>query len=97
MKRMVMLICILFLILDLADDGCLGKAKFVAPHSPVKSLEVSSNHYGSEAIDCHTEVLWGNFELPFPQSRGKPTKPVVQQSRRIIFTSHLCSAGGLPK
>jgi hypothetical protein len=91
MKRVVLL-----LMSDLAEDGCLGKTKFVAPHSPVKSLEISSKYCGVEAPDCHHEILRANLQLPFPQSRSEPTKPAVQQSRKLIVTSHLSSAGGLP-
>jgi hypothetical protein len=97
MKRLVICICVLFLMFDLAEDGCLGKVKFVAPHSPVKSLGVSYKHYRSETPDCHPEILRAHLQLPFPQFRSPPTNPVVvQQSRKIIFTSHLSSAGGLP-
>jgi hypothetical protein len=96
MKRMVIFICVLFLMLDLADDGGLGRAKLVSPPSPVKSLEVSYEDYGSEAPDCQHEVLPSNFSFPFPQSHSQFTKPVVHKSHKIIFTSHLSSAGGLP-
>jgi hypothetical protein len=97
MKRMVMFICVLFLMLDMADDGCLGKAKFVNPPSPVKSLKVSCKHYGSGEPDCHHEILRANLQLPFPQFHSSPSNPFVsQQSRKIIFTSHLSGAGGLP-
>jgi hypothetical protein len=96
MKRMLISICVLFLMLDLANDGSLGKAKFVNPPSPVKSLEVFSHYYGSEAPDCYQEILPSNPPLPFPQFRSQSTKPLVQQSRKIIFISYLNSAGGLP-
>jgi hypothetical protein len=96
MKRMVMVICILILMCDLSDDGHLGNTKFLAPHSPVKSLEVSSNHDASSAAPgCHNEPLGANFQLFSPQSRGQPPNPVVSHTRKIIVTSHL-SAGGLP-
>jgi hypothetical protein len=62
MKRLVLLILALLLMMDFADDGCLGKSKFVSRHSAVKSLEVSSKHYGSEAPDCHNEILRANLQ-----------------------------------
>jgi hypothetical protein len=97
MKRMVLLILVLLLTTDLADDGCLGKPKFVSPGSPVKSLEVSYKHYGSEAPDCHHEIPRAKVKLPWPQFRSPPSNPLVsQQSRKIIFISHLGSAGALP-
>jgi hypothetical protein len=96
MKRLTIFICVLFLVLDLADDACLGKAKFVSPHSPVISLYVSYKDYGSEAPDGHHEILGGKHQLRFPQFRSQPSKPFVQQRCKIIFTSYLSSAGGLP-
>jgi hypothetical protein len=96
MKRLAFFICVLFLVFDLADDGCLGKARFINIPSPVKSLEVSYKHYGSEAPDCHHVIPQAKVKLPWPQSYSQFTKPVVQQSRKIVFTSLLSSAGGLP-
>jgi hypothetical protein len=97
MKRLALFMCVLFLIFDLADDGCLGKAKFVSPGSPVESLKVAYKHYGSEAPDCHHEILRAKVQLPWPQFRSPPSNPWVSQpSRNIIFTSHRSSAGGLP-
>ena len=98
MKRKVICICVLFLMCDLAEDGCLGKAKFVSSHSSVKYVEVSSEYYGPAAPDYHHEILWAYLQVPHPQFPQLPKKfVVVQQSRKIIFTSHLSSAGGLPR
>jgi hypothetical protein len=49
MDRLVMLIYALVLVLDLSDDGPFGRVKSVAPESPVKSLELSSDSYAPEA------------------------------------------------
>jgi hypothetical protein len=81
MKRLVMFCCVLFLMFDLADDGCLGEAKFVNPPSPVESLEVSSSHSGSEAPDCPNEILRGAIQLPLSQWRRQPTKPLRDFSK----------------
>jgi len=35
MKSAVMLICVFVLMLNLSDEGPLGKARFIAPHSSV--------------------------------------------------------------
>ena len=96
MKRSVMLICALVLVTDLSDDGRLGKATFVSPHSPVKSLEVSSDHYGSVEPDCHNELLRANFQYPSRQSLGQPVNPVVQHTRKIIHSCNVSSSGGIP-
>jgi hypothetical protein len=94
MKRLVLLMCILALIGDLTDNSHLGKTKFVAPVSPNKSLQVSSNRYGSELNDYQQDILQVNFKFPVPQPRGQPAKHVIQQIRKISFTSNRTSAGG---
>jgi hypothetical protein len=95
MKRLVLLLLALLLMADLADDSCLGKVKLVSPASPVKSLEVSAKHYGSEAPDCRNEIRQANLQPLFSQCPSQGTIPIDQQSRKIIFTSNLSSAGGL--
>ena len=96
MKRTVMLICALVMVLDLSDDGRLGKATFAAPPSPVKSLEVSSDHYGSAEPVCPAEQTPANFQHAPRQSPGQPVFRFVQHTLKIIISSHLNSAGGLP-
>jgi len=96
MKRTVMLICALVLVLDLSDDGRLGKATFVVPPSPVKSLEASPDHYGSAEPVCQGEQTPANFQHAPRPSPGQPVNHVVQHTRKIIISSHLSSAGGLP-
>jgi hypothetical protein len=96
MKRMVVLICALVLVLDLSDDGRLGKAASVVPHSPVKSLEVSSDHYGSVEPDCHNKLPLITFQCASRQSFGKPLCHVVQHTRKIIHFCNLTSSGGIP-
>jgi len=44
MRRLTFLICAVVLLLDLADDGCLGKVKFVAPQHAAKCSVDSSGH-----------------------------------------------------
>jgi hypothetical protein len=96
MKRMIMLICALVLVLDLTDDGRLGKATSVVPHSPVKSLEVSSDHYGSVQPDCHNELPRGTSQCPSRSSLGKPVSRVVQHTLKIIHSCNPPSSGGIP-
>lgn len=96
MKHMVMLMCIFVLLLDLSDEGQRGKAQFVAPFSPVLSLEVSFNHSSSEAPDCHNQLPHGNFQLTLHQPLRRTTGPFIQSAQKRIVNSHLSSAGGLP-
>ena len=96
MKRIVMPVCILILMSSLSADGHPGKAEFVSPLSPVKSLQVSSGHFGCGAPASHDEILPANLQLPLSHGCGQHLKPFVQQSRKEIFTSNLSSPGGLP-
>jgi hypothetical protein len=96
MQRMVILICALILILDLADDGRLGKGMFTVPHSPVKSLEVYSDNHGAAESACQDALLRANFQFTSHQSSGQTITPVIQPICKILFSSHLSSAGGLP-
>jgi hypothetical protein len=96
MKRVVMFICAFVLVLDLSDDGRLGKATATVPHSPVKSLEVFFDQYGSVEPDCHNELRRVNFQCASRQSPGQPVSPVVPHTHKIIHSCNLSSSGGIP-
>jgi hypothetical protein len=74
MKRMVLLILALLLMMDLADDGCLGKPKIVPAPSPAKTSITSSIHLGSNHID-----FW--LELPSTDWRGSPRHGDILSSK----------------
>jgi hypothetical protein len=96
MKRVLIIICALFLLIDLSDDGRLWKATSFVPHSPVQSLEVSSDHHGSVEPDCHNELRRVNFQCDSHQSLGQFVSRVVQHTRKIIHSCNLSSSGGIP-
>jgi hypothetical protein len=96
MKRLVILICVVVLMLDLSDDGRLGKAKYVTPQSPVQSLETSADLDSAAKPVCHHGVPAVEVQHFSPASFAQPIKPVVQHTRKTILTAHLGSAGGLP-
>jgi hypothetical protein len=92
MRRLVIFFCVLFLMLDLADDGCLGRAKFVSPISPVKSLEVSYKDYGSKAHYWQHEILFSNLQFPLssiPQSTHR-TPCSAKPQNRLYLSSQQC-------
>jgi hypothetical protein len=95
-KRTVLLICALVLLLDLADDGYLGKVKYVAPDSPAKSLDFSVENHKSGTVDFHPDLLAANFPGTPCQSLSQPATPVVWTAVKIIVSSLLASSGGLP-
>jgi hypothetical protein len=96
MKRLFILLCVFVLMLDLSDDGHLGKGKIVTPQSPVQSLETSADLDSTAKSGCHHELSGGEVQRPALPSHTQPIKPVVQHPRKTIVTAHLSSAGGLP-
>ena len=95
MKRIVLSILVLLLISDLAEDGCLGKAKFVAPSSSAKTSITSHPHNCSGKVDNHYKL---------PSAGGKicrlmkfqPVTLVVQPALKLINSNHNGSSGGIP-
>ncbi len=64
MRRLLFLICAVVLLLDLADDGCLGKVKFVAPQHAAQYSVASSNH-NSGKVECRVVLTSENLrDLP---------------------------------
>jgi hypothetical protein len=91
-----MLICALFLMFDLADDGRLGRVRFVAPQTPVKSLNSAASHYCAAKSDSQNELSRADILRIPSQFPIQPATFVVHQTRKIIVSCHLSSAGGLP-
>jgi hypothetical protein len=97
MKRMVLLILVLMLLVDLAEDGYLGKATFCLPCPSAKTTVTSSHNCpGSGQGDF-------GHELASPKAPGCPrhdeARPVslhVPPILQIIHCCHLSSAGGIP-
>jgi hypothetical protein len=73
-----MLVCALFLMFDLSDDGNPGKASYAVP--PVKSLEVASGQHGAGASDRHNELLPDKLPYIFRQSPSQPVTLIVMQT-----------------
>jgi hypothetical protein len=96
LKRLAILICALCLLLDIADDGFIGKVPIVSQHSPVKSLEVYSDPHGSAESTWQTARLPSNVQYPPKKSPVRTITPVIKPVCKIIFSSHQSSAGGLP-
>jgi hypothetical protein len=95
MRRLIFLICAVVLLFDLADDGRLGKVKFVAPNHAAQ-FSASSAHSTSGQVDSQAG-------LPPAGLLGSPP-PFTSQSASFGFVRCLTtnnfhffgSAGGLP-
>jgi len=96
MKRVVMLIWDLVLMLYPSSDGGYGNAKFVSPYHPAKSLNNASLHYSADEVLFQAEQGHGNWRFALRRSPGQTTVPVIRPIRKIIFSSYLSSAGGIP-
>jgi hypothetical protein len=97
-RRSLILICVIILLFDLAQDGCLGQAKFVALPTPVKSLVTfSSNHFDADHLNILAKpppALWLAVPLHLPAFYLTPATP---HSLKLIHFSYLTSFGGLPR
>jgi hypothetical protein len=96
MKRMVLLILALLLLMDLAEDGCLGKAKVYLPHPSAKTTVTSSHHPGSVKTYFRHELastdLPGSPRHGYARSVNLHFPPTLQ----IMHCCHLSSSGGNP-
>jgi hypothetical protein len=95
MKRIVLLILALLLLSDLAEDGCLGKAKYVTPSSSAKTIDISHLHSDSGKVDNHYTLPSAGGEI-CPPMEFQPVTLAVQPALKIIIPNHNGSSGGIP-
>ena len=95
-KHTLLVILALFLMLDFAEDGFLGKATFELPHAAAKTSVSTPHHNGSGPGDLRTEFTPANLsELP-GQANYQPVSFEVQPSLKIIDFRNTRSSGGIP-
>ncbi len=97
MKRVVPLILVLLLLVDLAEDGCLGKATAYLP-CPSAKTTVTSSHHSPDSGQSDS-----GHELASPKVPGRPYRGEarsvslhVPPTLTRIDCCHLSSAGGIP-
>jgi len=93
---MVLLILGLLLTFDLAEDGCLGKAKFVLPHPSIQTSFASFHHSDSGQVDFRHELASADLLGSPRHADPQPVTPGVQPTLRIIHCCYLSSSGGIP-
>ena len=98
MKRLVLIILVLFFLADLAEDGQLGKSRVYLGHSPVKFTGTSSDQNpGPGHIDLqHVLASWKVPEKPLYNS-FQPVALHLPPILRIMHCCHMSSAGGNPR
>lgn len=98
MKRILLLILVLFFLADLADDGQVGKPKYCLGHSPVKITVTSTDQNpGPGHIDLHHDPA--SLKVPGKpfSSSFQPTTLHLSPTLQIMHCCHLSSAGGNPR
>jgi hypothetical protein len=96
MRRMVLLILVLLLMFDLAEDGCLGKATFNLPHPSAKTSVTSSHHSDSGQVDFRHELATADVPGSPRHADTQPLTLRVQPTLQIIHCCYLSSSGGIP-
>jgi hypothetical protein len=96
MRQAFLLIFVMVLLIDLGQDGCLGKAVLVPPDFSANTSLASPAPGDAGKIDSHST-------LPSPDAREMPSQwqsqPValrVQPGLKIIACNHTGSSGGIP-
>jgi hypothetical protein len=96
MRRFLMLIFVLLLLVDLADDGFLGKARFVSPVSPLSGSVASSHQYAAEQVDSWCELPLRNSPGIFNHYQNQPISCSFLNNLKKISSWHTSSSGGIP-
>jgi hypothetical protein len=96
MRRLLLFIFVLLLVVDLADDGLPGKARFVSPVAPLSSSVGAFPLYDFEKVDSCCE-----FTLTDPSGISNhyenQTLPCrVQNNLKRIGSYQISSSGGIP-
>ena len=93
---MAIAICVLFLMFDMPDEDCLGKAKFFITKPPAKTSFTSSNHLNSSQTDPQDAIAATDL-LAIPcHGQSQPLTLRVLPIIQIIQCCHLGSSGGIP-
>jgi hypothetical protein len=98
MKRLVLIILVLFLLIDLSEDGSLGKVDFNLPQSPAQTFVTSSDHPDSGQTDFRYELASTDLPgSPPPDERQLVTLQGFPLSLQLIHCCLFRSSGGLPR
>jgi hypothetical protein len=96
MKRMALLILVLLLLVDLAEDGCLGKANFYLPTPSAKTSVTSCPHSDSGHNDFRHKLASINLPGSPLYDIAQPITLLVSHTLQIMHCCHLGSAGAIP-
>jgi hypothetical protein len=96
-KRAVLIICVMALIIDLTQDGALGKASFVPPPASHKPLIASPHQIGASIIDdAPAKAPPATGVRPLCHQLSTYAIIMAQKYPKLICSCHFSSSGGLP-
>jgi predicted small lipoprotein YifL len=97
MKRLVLLILVLLLLVDLAEDGCLGKAMLYLPCPSAKTSVTSCHqHPGSGQSDFGHDLASPKVPGSPRHGEARPVSLQVPPHLQIMHCCHRGSSGGIP-
>ncbi len=95
MKRVVLPILVLLLLINLAEDGCFGKATFVAPQSSAKTSLTSPLLHCSGKVDSRYTLPSDGGEIS-RLMQFQPVTLLTHPALKIIICINTGSSGGIP-
>ena len=96
MKRLV-LILVLMLLVDLADDGCIGKSTACLPQ-PLEKTSVTScqDLPVSGQVDVRHELASPGLSGSRQRGDARPASLLIPPTLQIMHRCHFSSSGGIP-
>ena len=97
MKRGILLILMMILLVDLAEDGYLGNVKVGPLHTIVSTFLGNSPHYHFRQVESSHSLPSPDFRAIFGPQQPQPIKPRVQLALKLITTCNNSSSGGITR
>jgi hypothetical protein len=97
MKRGIVLIVMLLLLFDLAEDGYLGNVKSGPLQAAVSTSVSNAHHYPSRQVDSPSSLPSPDLRDIFSSSQSHLVIPMVQLALKIINSCNTGGSGGIPQ
>lgn len=95
MKQILLLLCAFILLLDLADDGCLGKAAPLILNSP-GTFTFTSSPDNSGKVETQVWLPPTKLLVISRRLQNRPTLGQIDRDVKIIPPYLFVSSGGIP-
>jgi hypothetical protein len=96
MKRGILLIVLLLLLVNLAEGGRFGKAKFLPPDSTTKASLTTFQHDGSGKIDFSGAMPSPDLCKIFSPRQSQPIRSEGHPTFKLINACNNGNSGGIP-